>query len=492
MSGSEHSGIAYEVVIGCEVHVQLSTSSKAFCQCENSFGGEPNSRVCPVCMGLPGSMPVVNRALIDGAILAGLALNCEIAETTKFDRKNYVYPDLPKGYQISQLDAPICTDGYLDVLTDDGSDRRVGISRVHAEEDAGKNLHGSRGSPLSYVDFNRCGTPLLEIVSLPDLRSPGEAMRYVQSIREIMRYLEISDCNMEEASLRCDANINLWIRGDGEQIATPIAEVKNMNSFRSIRSALEFEERRQLFAWRKDGLTLQDVGKTTRGFDENRGETLPQRSKEESADYRYFPEPDLRPISISRSHVEALRRRVGELPEAKRRRLVEEYGLKQRDAAQISASRALSDYFEATAAGFRDPTLVANWLLADVKKYLNSTSTEISTLSVTPQAMRELLIAVDAGEISGTMAKQVFIEMARSGDGPSLIIERLGLRQLSDEDSIIPIVDSVIAEHQAIADEYRAGKQNALKFLMGQLMKATRGKANPRLADELLRRRLSK
>ena len=480
----------YDVVIGCEVHVQLGTKSKAFCSCENSFGGDPNTRVCPVCMGLPGALPVLNRALLDGAILAGLALNCEIAGITKFDRKNYVYPDLPKGYQISQFDMPICVGGYLEVPTDDDEIRRVGIIRLHAEEDAGKNIHSSSGENSSFVDFNRCGTPLLEIVSEPDLRSPGEAVRYVQSLREILRYLGVSDCNMEEASLRCDANINLWIYEGTERFATPIAEIKNMNSFRSIRAALEYEEKRQLAAWEEERVTLSEAGKTTRGFDEAKGVTLLHRSKEEAADYRYFPEPDLRPISVPESYVAELRGKIGELPEAKRTRFVEQYDLPEQVAANLASSLELSNYFESAQAGLADPKRVANWLLADVKKYTNANSIHITELRVTPEAMRDLLLSVERGEISGKIAKEVFVEMADTGDTAGTIVERRGLSQVSDQDELLSVVDSVLAEHAAIADEYRAGKQNALKFLMGQLMKATRGKANPRLADELLRRKL--
>jgi len=477
----------YEIVIGCEVHVQLAANAKAFCRCENRFGGEPNTRVCPVCMGLPGSLPVVNRALIDGAILSGLALNCDVAEVTKFDRKNYVYPDLPKGYQISQFDMPICTEGHLDVETDDGGIRRIGIIRLHMEEDAGKNIHAEGGRNESYVDFNRCGTPLLEIVSEPDLRSPDEAVRYVQGIREILRYLGVSDCNMEEASLRCDANINLWIDEDGKRYATPIAEIKNMNSFRSIRSALAYEAKRQLADWSEHRTTLEEAGKSTRGWDESRGVTVLQRSKEEAADYRYFPEPDLRPISISRSYVEDLKAHVGELPADKRTRFIESYGVSELDAVNLTSSRALGDYFEAVVAGYDDPSRVVNWLQSEVKKYLNAAGIGVEELRVAPTELQALLRAVDDGEISGKIAKDVFVEMADSGDGAAEIIERRGLKQISDEGELESIVKSVIAEHASSAEDYRAGKSQALKFLMGQVMKATRGKANPQLANRMLR-----
>ncbi len=477
----------YEVIIGCEVHIQLSTESKAFCSCANLFGGEPNTRVCPVCTGLPGSLPVVNRALIDGAILAGLALNCTVAEVTKFDRKNYIYPDLPKGYQISQFDMPICTDGHLEVETDDGETRRIGIIRLHMEEDTGKNIHADDGRDLSFVDFNRSGTPLLEVVSAPDIRSPQEAVRYVQSIREIVRYLGISDCNMEEASLRCDANINLWVHEEGETYATPIVEVKNMNSFRSIRNALQYEVKRQLSEWKAHRRTLEAEGKSTRGYVDAKGITVLQRSKEESADYRYFPEPDLKPIAIPREYVESLRKRVGELPAEKRLRFLETYHIPERDAFQLAVSPALADYFEATVAEYANPRRAANWLLSEVLKYMNATGTTVPALRVEPDALRELLLAVDAGEVSGKTAKEVFVEMAETGERAGAIIERRGLKQISNESELEEIVKRIIAENESSADDFRAGKSRALKFLMGQVMKATRGKANPQLADRILR-----
>ena len=442
-------------------------------------------------MGLPGTLPVANTALIEGAIIAGLALNCTVASRTKFDRKNYVYPDLPKGYQISQYDMPICTDGRLEIETDDGGSRTVRVLRLHMEEDAGKNIHADDGRNSSFVDFNRCGTPLLEIVSEPDMRSPDEAVRYVRGIREILRYLGISDCNMEEASLRGEANINLWIYEDEEKYATPIVELKNMNSFRAMRAALQYEVKRQLAEWREHRVTLQDAGKSTRGFDENRGVTVLQRSKEEEADYRYFPEPDLKAISIPDSMVAGLRERVGELPAAKRTRFAEEYRLNETDAAVLAESRAFAEYFEAAVTGYPNPRAMANWLFSEVKKYLNAKQIDIGELEVSPESLRSLLEKIDSGEISGKIAKDVFERMAESGETPEVIVERRGLAQISDEGELQTLIERIVTENPDSADDYRAGKEKALKYLMGQVMKNTKGKANPRLADKILRETLA-
>lgn len=484
--------MTYDVIIGCEVHVQLLTESKAFCRCSNLFGGEPNSRVCPVCMGLPGSLPVTNRAMINSAVLAGLALNCEIAEVTKFDRKNYVYPDLPKGYQISQFDMPICVGGHLDIPSPDGSTRRVRILRAHMEEDAGKNIHPDDGRAVSYVDYNRCGTPLLEIVSEPDMRAPEEASAYVQAIREILQSLGVSDCNMEEGSLRCDANINLWIYEDGKKYATPIAEIKNMNSFRAIRNALDFEVRRQVREWEESRLLLEDVGKTTRGYLEEKGITVLQRSKEEASDYRYFPEPDLKAVTISRDLVETLRKQIGELPADRRRRYMDDYGLTEQDAMSLSSSKSMCDFFESAAAGHPDPKKVSNFILSEVKKYLNLHSMDIDKLQVSPAALRHLVDLVDLGKISGKIAKDVFAEMADTGKDADIIIDDKGLSQIADQDSILGAVEEAISENPVSVQDYQSGKDKAIGFLMGQIMKKTQGKANPGMAMKLLREKLKK
>ena len=477
-----------EVIIGCEVHVQLLTASKAFCGCINVFGGEPNTRVCPVCMGLPGSLPVANKTMIEYAILSGLALNCKIASLTKFDRKNYIYPDLPKGYQISQFDMPICFQGFLDIPMEEGESKRVRILRLHMEEDAGKNIHPAESRGVSYVDFNRCGTPLLEIVSEPDMRSPAEAVTYVHSIREIMRYLGVSDCNMEEGSLRCDANINLWIYEGEEVFATPIVEIKNLNSFRSIRGALEYEIRRQTREWEKERITLQQAGKSTRGYSEEKEITFLQRSKEDAADYRYFPEPDLRPIQVSEVFVETKRRQVGELPAARRIRYAAEYDLPEADTLSLTASKQLGDYFEAASRDFPVPKKVANWMLSEVKKYLNSNGIDIGQLKVPPEELRELLLQVESGDINGKIAKEVFLEMAERGVKAADLISERDMGQITDSDSLSQTIALVIAENPDSVAAIKNGKEKAIGFLMGQIMQKTGGKANPQLAMRLIRK----
>jgi aspartyl-tRNA(Asn)/glutamyl-tRNA(Gln) amidotransferase subunit B len=479
----------YDVIIGCEVHVQLLTQSKAFCSCANSFGGTPNSRVCPRCLGLPGSLPVPNRTMISCAVKAGLALNCTIASITKFDRKNYMYPDLPKAYQISQFDMPICTDGYLEVTTN-GQKRKIGIIRIHMEEDAGKNIHAESGLNMSYVDYNRTGTPLLEIVSEPDIHSPEEAVHYVQSLRGIMRFLDVSDCNMEEGSLRCDANINLWIYEGEKRFATPIVEVKNMNSFKAMKNALEYEVERQLEEWREKRLTLQAAGKSTRGWNEQRGETVLQRMKEEASDYRYFPEPDIKPISIARSLVQEIKKTIEELPEQKRTRFVGDYGISGEAADALTQSKALCDYFEEAARDYKDPRKIANWILSEVKKLLNEKQLSIDQIPVPARHITELMQIVDEGTISGKIAKDVFVEMAASGKSAAEIVKRQGLAQISDIGELEALVEKIIRDNPAIVADFKTGKQKSLQYLMGQIMKATKGKANPQMAMELLKTKM--
>ncbi len=484
----------YKVVIGCEVHVQLLTKTKAFCSCENRFGGIPNTRVCPVCLGLPGALPVVNKTMIEYAVTAGLALNCSVAKVTKFDRKNYMYPDLPKGYQISQYDMPICYNGYLDVETD-GKRRRIRIRRLHMEEDAGKNIHLEDGSGLSYVDFNRCGTPLLEIVSEPDITSASEAVSYVQGIREIMQYLGISDCNMEEGSLRCDANINLHITKDGKLYKTPIVEVKNMNSFKAMRTALEYEIKRQLREFEEIGI-LEGTHKITRGYDDKTGTTVLQRVKEEESDYRYFPEPDLKPIVIRDEFIEEMRKRVGELPADKRERLIKEYGITKNDAYTLCSSKAFSNYFEEAAKGYKEPKRIANWVITEVGGFLNKEGMAIDEFRIPPSYIRRLFELMDEGKISSKIAKEVFGEMTEKMSdrilSPDDIVKEKDLSQITDVKVLEGLVDRVMAENPKSVEDYKNGRDHALKYLMGMVMKETRGKANPQITSEILRDKLEK
>ena len=483
----------FDIIIGCEVHVQLLTRTKAFCPCENRFGGEPNSRLCPVCVGLPGALPVTNRQMIDFAIRAGSALHCTIAPLTKFDRKNYLYPDMPKGYQISQFDMPICEHGYLEIPTESGEEKKIRILRAHLEEDAGKNIHMEDGSGLSRVDLNRCGTPLLEIVSEPDMRSPDEAVRYVQGLKDIMEWLGISDCNMEEGSLRCDANINLWIYEDGKKYATPIVEVKNMNSFRSMRAALVWEVERQAEEWRQKRITLQQSGKKTRGYDEKTGKTLLQRHKEEASEYRYFPEPDLKPIRIPAEHIAQIAADLPELPAQMRLRLEKEYEVTPLDAEKLTSSRQMAEYFQAACRGYGgEPKRIANWLLTEAGSVLNAAGIGIEDFSVPPEDIRALMEAVDKGTISGKIAKSVFTDMVETGKNPDAIIAEKGLTQIDDSEAIRAVITEVIDENPKSADDYRGGKMNALSFLMGQVMKKTKGKANPKLASDILKEELER
>jgi aspartyl-tRNA(Asn)/glutamyl-tRNA(Gln) amidotransferase subunit B len=483
----------YDVIIGCEVHVQLLTATKAFCSCRNVFGGEPNTRLCPVCMGLPGALPVANKTHLEYAVLAGKAMNCQIAGITKFDRKNYVYPDMPKGYQISQFDMPVCGPGHLDIDTEEGW-KRIRIIRIHMEEDAGKSIHAEDGSGVSCVDLNRAGTPLLEIVSEPDLRSPDDAVTYVQSIRQIMEYLGVSDCNMEEGSLRCDANINLWVYEGEAKYATPIVEIKNMNSFRAMKAALEYEVRRQKEEWEEKRLQLKDVGKVTRGFVEKTQSTILQRHKEESAEYRYFPEPDLHPIIVPADWVGELARKLPELPQAKRERFASDFGLAGADIRKLTVSRGLAEYFEATCASFKgEPKKAANWVLMELGSILNRENVSLAQFreKVKPEGLADLLALVETGEISGKIAKTVFQDMWSEGKPAQTIIEQKGLKQILDQDSLRKTVAGVLEANPKSVADFRAGKEAVLTFLMGQVMKATKGKANPELSSALLKELLA-
>ena len=468
----------FETVIGLEVHVELRTKSKIFCGCAVEFGAAPNTNTCPICLGHPGVLPVLNRKAVEYAMKAAMALNCEVATHCKFDRKNYFYPDLPKAYQISQYDRPIGTNGWIDIEVN-GVTKRIGITRLHLEEDAGKLTHVDGGF-ASLVDFNRVGTPLIEIVSEPDIRSPEEARIYLEKLKAIMQYCEVSDVKMEEGSLRCDANISLRPFGQKE-FGTKI-ELKNMNSFRGVQRGLEYEEMRQAEVLASGGRIVQE----TRRWDEAQGKTVPMRGKEEAHDYRYFPDPDLVDLYIDDEWKARVRASIPELPDARKARYMNEYGLPAYDAEVITSSKKLADLFEQSLAHTNDAKAVSNWIMGDLLGYLNANNLELDEVNVTGQGLGEMIGLIEKGTISGKIAKTVFKEMLATGKSPQAIVEEKGLVQISDESLIRSVVEKVIeANPQSVAD-YKAGKEKALGFLVGQVMKETRGKANPALVNQLI------
>ncbi|MEW6661045.1 MAG: Asp-tRNA(Asn)/Glu-tRNA(Gln) amidotransferase subunit GatB [Bacillota bacterium] len=470
----------YQAVIGLEVHVEMKTNSKIFCPCSTQFGGEPNTNVCPVCLGLPGVLPVLNKKVVELAIRAGLALNCKIAGFSKFDRKNYYYPDLPKNYQISQYDLPIASGGHLEIEVN-REKKRIGITRVHMEEDAGKLMHEGR---QSLVDYNRTGVPLMEIVSEPDLRSPDEAKAYLEALKLILQYIDVSDCKMEEGSLRCDANISVMPVGS-TKFGTK-TEIKNMNSFRAVQRALEYEIKRQIDEIESGGRIIQE----TRSWDENKGITFSMRSKEQAHDYRYFPDPDLVPLAIDEDWVEKIRQSLPELPQTKKERLIRDYGLPAYDAGVITSSKALADFFDKSVAFYPDAKTVSNWVMGELLRLLNANNMEIEQAKITPQGLAEMLKLIESGTISGKLAKTIFEEMFASGKKPADIIHEKGLTQISDAGEIAVVVDRVLAANPSVVEDYKAGKEKALGFLVGQVMRETRGKANPAMVNQLLKEHL--
>jgi len=480
------SGSRYEAVIGLEVHAELKTDSKIFCSCSTRFGAEPNTQVCPVCTGMPGVLPVLNRKVVECAIKTGLALNCEIASFSKFDRKNYFYPDLPKAYQISQYDLPICRNGYIEIEVD-GHTKRIGITRVHMEEDAGKLLHQGTitTTPYSLVDLNRSGVPLLEIVSDPDLRSPQEARMYMEKLRSILLFLGVSDCRMEEGSLRCDANVSVRVRG--QQGLGTKTEIKNLNSFKSLERALEYEINRQIDLLEDGELVVQE----TRTWDESKQVTLSMRSKEEAQDYRYFPDPDLVPLVIDRQWVEEIRSTLPELPDAARRRLITEFGLPEYDAGVLTMTKDTLDFFDECMQYYHDPKTVSNWIMVELSRLLNQHNLELKEAKVKPVHLVDMLKMVDSGKISGKMAKTVFEEMFLTGKSPEAVVKEKGMVQISDESALEPVVARIIAENPRVVEDYRSGKEKAFAFFVGQVMKATRGQANPKMVNEILKRMLN-
>ena len=475
----------YECVIGLEVHAQLLTDSKLFCSCATTFQADPNDQTCPVCLGLPGVLPVLNRQAVELTMRTGLAMQGTVAALNRFARKNYFYPDLPKGYQISQFEEPLIEGGCLDIEVD-GTTRQVCLNRIHLEEDAGKSIHGENlADPnKSYVDLNRTGVPLMEIVSAPDLRSPKEARVYLQKLKTVLEYLDVCDGNMEEGSLRCDANVSL--RPVGTETLGTRTEIKNLNSFRNVQQAIAYEMERQRDVLENGGSVVQE----TRLFDATRGVSLPMRSKEEAHDYRYFPEPDLVPLQIEPEWIERVRQSIPELPDARRQRFVSQYGLPSYDADVLVASRAMADYFEATVELFPHPKIVSNWVMGDFLRELNLAHHRPDEAPVTPTRLAELLRLIDDGTISGKIAKTVFEDMYRTGKGARDIVAEQGLVQMSDSDALREVIEQVLAGHPEQVAAYRAGKEKLLGFFVGQTMKATQGKANPAMVNTLLRQLL--
>ena len=478
-------GSAFEAVIGLEIHAQLLTASKIFCGCSTAFGAGPNTHICPVCIGLPGALPVLNRAAVDFAIRAGLALGCTIHERSIFARKNYFYPDLPKGYQISQYERPIATGGAVEFPSGDGT-RRVGITRVHMEEDAGKSLHEgfADADRKSYVDYNRSGVPLVEIVSEPDLRSAADAAEFFSRLRELLVWLGVNDGNMEEGSLRCDANVS--VRPRGQAALGTKAEVKNLNSFKFLQKALEHEIARQIDLVSDGGRVVQE----TRLWDAAAGRTSSMRSKEEAHDYRYFPEPDLPPVVVDAARIERIRAAMPELPGARRRRLVEAFGLPDYDAGQLTQSRALADYFEAVVRAGAPAKAASNWIMGELARALNANGVAIGSSPVDPGRLAGLIALVEKGAISGSMAKGVFETMYASTQTADAIVAAEGLAQIDDESQIAGLIADVIAANAGPVADYRGGKTSAFGFLVGKVMKAAAGKANPKRVNELLKRAL--
>ena len=505
----------YETIIGIEIHVQLKTKSKIFCSCSTQFGAVPNSQVCPVCLGLPGVLPVLNKMALEYAIKAALALNCQIAKKSIFARKNYFYPDLPKSYQISQYEEPLSSSGFVDMVVGKKINpapmyrsgvKRIRITRVHLEEDAGKLLHEEiKDSTL--IDLNRCGVPLIEIVTEPDIRNPKEAHEFLTILKSILQYIGVSDCNMEEGSLRCDANIS--VRPVDRQTARPLGvkvEIKNMNSFKAVEKALEYERKRQIRALQEGKRIIQE----TRLWDENKEITTSMRTKEEAHDYRYFPEPDLVPIEIEREWIKEIRGSLPELPEVRKTRFVKDYQIPDYDASILTSSRELADYYEECVkasyelrvirpkgarprhrrASYEFNKAAANWIMSELLRELKEKNIGIRECKVNPEHLAEMIELIDKGSISGKMAKEVFVEMFETGKKASQIIEKKGLVQISDKETLAKIVDKILKKNPKVVEDYKKGKEKALDYLVGQVMKDTKGRANPQLVNKLLKKKI--
>ena len=476
----------YEPVIGLEVHCQLATRTKIFCGCPTGFGAPPNTNVCPVCLALPGALPVLSREAVELAVRASIALNCSVNPVSRFARKNYFYPDSPKGYQISQYDQPLSERGFVDIVVD-GTQKRVGVTRIHMEDDAGKSQHeGFRDSTrYTYVDLNRSGTPLIEIVSEPDMRSPDEAVAYLAEVKQALQFVGVSTCDMEKGHLRCDANVSVRLKG-AEKFGIR-AEVKNLTSFRFLGQAIGYEIARQVAIAESGGRMFQE----TRLFDPETGQTAGMRSKEDAHDYRYFPEPDLVPLKVGEQWLADVRSTMPELPAVKRKRFIEAYGLSEYDADVLTQSRAIGEYFDEVTAATKDPKTSANWVMGDLAALLKAADKEIDACPVSAKNLGELLALIASGELSGNLAKKVLGKMFESADAAPVIMEREGLRQISDSGALGKIVDDVIAANPKQVEQYRGGKTAVIGFLVGQVMKQSRGQANPAAVNELLMARLS-
>ncbi len=475
----------YEAIIGLEVHAQLLTETKIFCGCRNKFGSAPNSNTCPVCLGLPGALPVLNRRALEFGVKMGIATNCSIADRSVFARKNYFYPDLPKGYQISQYDRPICQNGWLEIEYE-GNRRRVGINRIHLEEDAGKSVHDEQyvDASTSLIDLNRCGTPLIEIVSEPDIRHPGEAASYLKALRQILQFLNVWDGNMEEGSMRCDANVS--IRRIGVQQLGTKTELKNMNSFRNVENALSYEIRRQEELLRAGGTVEQ----ATLLWDADRNEARIMRTKEEAHDYRYFPEPDLVPCEVSEAEIGEWQASIPELPQQRRARFHEVYAIPAYDADILTATKDLADYYESVVRKLNEPKLASNWIMGEVLRWLNEQNREIRDFPIEPHRLAGMLDLLGTEQINSSGAKKIFQAMLEDPADPAVLMEKLHLRQVSDSGIIEEIVETIIRENPAEAEAFRGGKEKLLGFFMGQAMRASKGKANPQVITEILKQKL--
>ena len=468
----------YEAVIGLEIHVQMDTKTKMFCSCPVEFGAEPNTNVCPVCLGMPGSLPVVNRRAVEFAVRASLALNCEVHTESIFARKNYFYPDLPKGYQISQYERPLATDGWVEIELPSGEKKRVRIRRLHIEEDAGKNIHeGSK----SYVDLNRAGTPLMEIVTEPDIRSAEEARIFLETLRNIMRYTGVSKADMEKGQLRCDINVSVRPKGS-DKLGTR-TEIKNVNSFRFVQKAIEYEVERQVKVLEEGGEIVQE----TRTFDPATGKTYPMRSKEEAEDYRYFPDPDLLPLVVKEEWVEEIKKNMPELPHQRLERLLSQYGISEYEAKIFVQHKELGDFFEEAVKKFNEPKMIANWLLNDLLGLLNEKQIPLEESPVSPEKLAELVKLIKENVISTKIGKEVIKEMVETGKSASQIVEEKGLKQITDEGEIRKIVEEVVSRFPSEVERFRQGEEKLIGFFVGQVMRETKGKANPKLVNQILR-----